>query len=248
MAEQVQRFRQYEYRANSNLVLTTDQHRPRNDEPTGEPESLKERLGSTRFGDRVHFSKPEMAEAGKKRRPSKGGVSAKRAKNGSETVLGLAEDIDSYHPRSKETRRAYEDLISFIAQHLGDQPHDILRGAADEVIACLKDDALSEPERKRDVESLVNAVSSEGFATLVQVGKRITDYALDYGAGNEKLDDELGVAVVFDEEDEDESEGRELRSDGGAIVAEVCPVHPYALNCFSGLTYFASHGSTGHIR
>ena len=59
---------------------------------------------------------------------------------------------------------------------------------------------------------------------------------------------QLGVAVVFDEEDEDESEGRELRSDGGAIVAEVCPVHPYALNCFSGLTYFASHGSTGHIR
>ena len=29
MAEQVQRFRQYEYRANSNLVLTSETHRPR---------------------------------------------------------------------------------------------------------------------------------------------------------------------------------------------------------------------------
>ena len=33
MAEQVQRFRQYEYRANSNLVLTTETHRPRNEIP-----------------------------------------------------------------------------------------------------------------------------------------------------------------------------------------------------------------------
>ena len=169
MAEQVQRFRQYEYRANSNLVLTTDQHRPRNDEPSGEPESLKERLGSTRFGDRVHFSKPDIEEAGKKRRPSEVGLSVKRAKKENATVLGLAEDIDSYHPRSKETRCAYEDLLSFIAQQLGDQPHDILRGAADEVIACLKNAALSDPERKRDVESLLNALSSEGFATLVEV-------------------------------------------------------------------------------
>ena len=39
---------------------------------------------------------------------------------------------------------------------------------------------------------------------------------------------QLGVAVVFDEEDEDEPEGRELRSDGDAIVAEVCPGHPRA--------------------
>ena len=72
MAEQVQRYRQYEYRANSNLVLTTDQHRPRNDEPSGEPESLKEHLGGTKFGDRVHYGKPDIAEATKKRKAGKG--------------------------------------------------------------------------------------------------------------------------------------------------------------------------------
>ena len=60
MAEQVQRFRQYEYRANSNLVLTTDQHRPRMDEPSGEPESLKDFLEGTKFGDRVAHSKPDI--------------------------------------------------------------------------------------------------------------------------------------------------------------------------------------------
>ena len=50
MAEHVQRYRQYEYRANSNLVLTADTHRQRTDEPSGEPESLKEHLDGTKFG------------------------------------------------------------------------------------------------------------------------------------------------------------------------------------------------------
>ena len=98
MAEQVQRFRQYEYRANSNLVLTTDQgHRPRNDEPSGEPETLRDKLGSTRFGDRVHFSKPDIVDAGRKRKPSESGPGSKRSKKESETVLGLAEDLSLIH-------------------------------------------------------------------------------------------------------------------------------------------------------
>ena len=152
MAEHVQRFRQYEYRANSNLVLTTDQHRPRNDEPSGEPESLKEHLGGTRFGDRVHFSKPDLVDGGKKRRSEKGVTKAKRSKKEADTVLGLSDDVDSYQPRTKETRAAYEDLLSVISQQLGDQPHDILRGAADEVLACLKNDSLTAPECKKEVE------------------------------------------------------------------------------------------------
>ena len=222
MAEQVQRFRQYEYRANSNLVLTTDQHRPRNDEPSGEPETLKDNLGSTRFGDRVHFSKPDIANAGKKRKPSESGPGAKKSSRTNETVLGLTDDIDTYRPRSKETRAAYEDLLSFIAQQMGDQPHDILRGAADETLASLKNDASTDHERKREVESLISGglLSSEAFAGLVQVGKRITDFSMEEGAGNDKLDDELGVAVVFDEDDDEDDEARQMRDDQDGIVAE----------------------------
>jgi pre-mRNA-splicing helicase BRR2 len=220
MAEHVQRYRQYEYRANSNLVLTADTHRPRTDEPSGEPESLKEHLDGTKFGDRVHFSKPDLVDGGKKRRPAAAQEGSKRSKKDSETVLGLSEDIDSYRPRSKETRSAYEDLLSLISRQLGDQPHDILRGAADEVLACLKNDGMPDPERKREVEKLVNTLSSEVFAQLVQYGKRITDYAIAEGAGNDKLDDELGVAVVFDEDDDDEADGRDARNDDDAMVAE----------------------------
>jgi pre-mRNA-splicing helicase BRR2 len=66
MAEQVQRFRQYEYRANSNLVLTTDLHRPRTDEPSGEPESLKDHLSGKKFGDRYAGGKPQTESSSKR--------------------------------------------------------------------------------------------------------------------------------------------------------------------------------------
>ena len=220
MAEQVQRFRQYEYRANSNLVLTTDLHRPRTDEPSGEPESLKDHLDGKKFGDRYAGGKPQQEGAAKRKSDDKKKDSAKRSKRETENVLSLADDMDTYRPRTKETRAAYEDLLTMMQANLGAQPHDILRGAADEVLACLKNDSLTDPERKREVEKLINEVSPEAFGRLVSTGKRITDYLQADGAGNEKLDDELGVAVVFDEEDELEEGQQQKEDDVGDFVNE----------------------------
>lgn len=45
-----------------------------------------------------------------------------------------------YRPRTQETRAAYEAVLAFIREQFGDQPQDILKGAADEVLAVLKDD------------------------------------------------------------------------------------------------------------
>ena len=172
MAEQVQRFRQYEYRANSNLVLTTDLHRPRTDEPSGEPESLKDYLEGKKFGDRYAGGKPQMESSSKRSSDKKKKDSAKRQKKESENVLSLADDMDTYRPRSKETRAAYETLLTMMQGNLGAQPHDILRGAADEVLACLKNDSLTDPERKREIEKLINELSPERFGELVDTGDR----------------------------------------------------------------------------
>ena len=59
MAEEHARWKQYEYAANSNLVLTADR-RSREHEPSGEAESLA-RKGAKMFkmGDRVVHSKPQ---------------------------------------------------------------------------------------------------------------------------------------------------------------------------------------------
>ena len=54
MAEEFARNRQYEYRANSNLVLEADRDaRRRGAEPTGEVETLWGRMGTMKMGDRA---------------------------------------------------------------------------------------------------------------------------------------------------------------------------------------------------
>ena len=111
MAEQVQRHRQYEYRANSNLVLTTEHTRgSRNDEPSGEPEVAQGPPAEHQV------RRPRgVREAGRGRRRAEaeggggGGGEGRRDEadaEGRETVLGLNDDIDTYRPRSKETRAA----------------------------------------------------------------------------------------------------------------------------------------------
>lgn len=90
-----------------------------------------------------------------------------------------------------------------------------------QVLACLKNDSLTDPGRKREVEKLINSVAPETFGRMVSTGKKITDYMVEDAGGNEKLDDELGVAVVFDEEDEVDEDGNAIRQDDdGNLVDE----------------------------
>lgn len=56
------------------------------------------------------------------------------------------------------------------------QPRDILCGAADEVLAVLKNDRMKEKEKKKDVEGLLGPTPDERFALLVNLGRKITDW------------------------------------------------------------------------
>ena len=47
-----------------------------------------------------------------------------------------------YRPKTKDTQRVYETLLSYILEQLGSQPQDVLCGAADEVLMILKDDDI----------------------------------------------------------------------------------------------------------
>jgi pre-mRNA-splicing helicase BRR2 len=127
------------------------------------------------------------------------------------SVLDI-ETAGLYRPRTKETREAYEALLSVIQAQFGDQPQDVLRGAADEVLASLKNDRLKDPERHKEVDALLGAVPGERFAQLVALGKLITDFAPDEAAaaaaadGEGALDEDMGVAVEFEDEDEEEED------------------------------------------
>lgn len=59
------------------------------------------------------------------------------------------------------------------------QPRDILCGAADEVLAVLKNDKMRDKERRREVEQLLGPADDTRYHVLVNLGKKITDYGGD---------------------------------------------------------------------
>ncbi|ESQ34697.1 hypothetical protein EUTSA_v10006525mg [Eutrema salsugineum] len=219
-AEAHARFKQYEYRANSSLVLTTD-NRPRDThEPTGEPETLWGKIDPNSFGDRVAKGRPQELEDRLKKSKKKerdvvddtvSNRQSKRRRLREESVLTDTDDV-VYQPKTKETRAAYEAMLSLIQQQLGGQPLNIVSGAADEILAVLKNETVKNIEKKIEIEKLLNPISNQDFDQLVSIGKLITDFQEggDSGGGkaseDEGLDDDLGVAVEFEENEEDDEE------------------------------------------
>merc|ERR1712190_318718 len=70
-------------------------------------------------------------------------------------------------------------------------------------------------DRKKDGEEVLGSITDEYFADLFRLSKQITDFGADVEdeeqddtvRTKEGLDDAAGVAVVFDEDDEDDQEG-----------------------------------------
>jgi pre-mRNA-splicing helicase BRR2 len=127
-------------------------------------------------------------------------------------VLSLADDV-VYKPQTKETRAAYEAMLSVIQQQFGGQPMDVLGGAADEVLAILKNDKIKNPDKKKEIDKLLNPIPTHVFEQFVSIGKLITDFhdASDPAAAapsadgvDATMDDDIGVAVEFEEDDDDE--------------------------------------------
>ncbi|KAL6142963.1 hypothetical protein ACLB2K_061238 [Fragaria x ananassa] len=212
-AEAHARNRQYEYTSNSSLVVTTGSRSRDTHEPTGEPESLRGRVDPKSFGDRVCRGRPE-GEIGKKRDGDGGGGSIRRKRRRVEEQKSVLSETEEgvYRPKTRETQAAYEALLGVIQQQLGGQPPSVVCGAADEVLAVLRNDKLRNVEKKSEIEKLLDAVSDSVFDGFVRIGARITDYedGSDGGAanGDERLDD-LGVSVEF-EENEDNEEGSDF--------------------------------------
>ncbi|KAK9676154.1 hypothetical protein RND81_11G058200 [Saponaria officinalis] len=216
MAEAHARFKQFEYKSNASLVLTTDS-RPRDThEPTGEPESLYGKIDPKSFGDRAARGRPpELDEKLKKSKKKSreagadaGGVrQGKRRRVKEESVLTVI-DEGVYKPKTKETSAAFEAMLNIVQGALGGQEPGILQGAADEILATLKDDTIKGPDKKKVIEKLLG--TGEVFDSLAALGKKITDYQEGGDAGqvsaNGDAVDEGGVAVEFEENEDDDEE------------------------------------------
>ena len=143
------------------------------------------------------------------------------------SVLASVSEPGSYRPKTETTRAAYEQLLHFLSSFMGEQPADILRGAADEILAVLKDDTLQGPAKKKACEGLISTMQEERMA----------------------MDENLGVSVVFDEDEEEESLEEptattnvllqacisQLKLDGFALLADMVYITQSAGRLFRAL-------------
>lgn len=237
----------YGYASTANLVLERDR-RPRVREPTGEAKSLAGKIDATRMGDRAGATRSaELEERLKGSKKRRSGIQqdamlgrtfrAKRDKHSAD-LLSEIENLQgsSYRPRTKETQESYDLLLTVIKRCLGDQPEDILVGAADEVLAIMKTTSTSTEEKNKSVSELLGSLSEENFARITTACDGITDFivpSIGGGAAAGSLDEEMGVAVVFDDElgESDEEDGvlreeddEQFESDEAEMATEGVPV------------------------
>jgi pre-mRNA-splicing helicase BRR2 len=151
---------EFDYKAMSSLVIQQDRRGgPSRAEGTGEPESIKTHLHKMRMGERVVQSKPASSKkpaagagataagagtgAGSRRHGARQQASAlaRAAAAGGPGSSARPGDTRAYYPRTPDTSRAYDTLLTLVAQCLGDQPDDVLHSAAESVVRALRDTA-----------------------------------------------------------------------------------------------------------
>ena len=224
----------YNYGAISSLVLTADRSAlPRRDkEPDGAPTTLAGRIDPREMGSRVQRAAPKDLDKKKKKAADKQDPSERTAKRKQEAagfgyadILEATQDVEglTYRPRTAETRDVYELILSSVHLALGDQAQDVVRSAADTVLETLKSENMKDFDKKKEVEEVLGPVTGETFSQLINLSKKITDYGAedetmadpDMERKDAEIDDEVGVAVVFDEEEQesDEEEGYEIRDE-----------------------------------
>lgn len=206
---------------NSNLVLQADtrliERRPR-DEATGEVLSLSGKISGSRMGDRYQRTKPQLSKTEEKAKKSKKSKQNESSKYDLSKLKGqslLSEDIGQvvgilYRPKTPETRQTYEIILSFISDMIGDQPRDVLCGAADEILQVIKSDKMKEKEKRKECELLIGAMPEEKYTVLASLSRKITDFGVDERTPQIQTDDNLdetyGVNVQFEESDEEDDE------------------------------------------
>lgn len=138
-------------------------------------------------------------------------------KKGSSSVLksssflddaGLVEGLN-YYPQTVETREAFDLIMAWVQAYLEDVPHETIRSAADAILSIIKDENLIDKEQKSQVDEILGlVVPNDKYNQLINLTRRITDYSnsIEEHARQRdtKLEEDSGVAVTFDSEEEDE--------------------------------------------
>ncbi|KAJ1033874.1 hypothetical protein NDA16_000082 [Ustilago loliicola] len=218
----------YQYSALSSLVINADRSHRRPDEPSGEAESLAGRINVRDMGTAVKSEgvkdldkkrkKAQADEELNQRQPKRQAASSSATASFSSQsnytdILQATAELEGlrYHPRIAETRDIYELILSIVHTALGDQAQDVVRSAADTTLEILKDDDLKDLDKKKEIDEILGQLSTETFGQLTNLSKKITDYDepeqkdgnADVDAKMGEIDQQTGVAVLFDDDEEE---------------------------------------------
>lgn len=208
-------------------MLTLDRSGIRNDEPTGQPETLRGRIKLSDMGARITRDAPRDLEKRKKKaqlsqadeleRSIRRAQETSTARFGAADVLASVAEMEGlrYRPRTAETREVYELLLGLVHSLLGDQTQEVVRSATDTVLESLKDENLREFDKRKEVDGVIGTTTEETWSQLVSLSKKITDYAEEEeqpaGDERERAVDGEGVAVLFEDDDSEDEEEFEVK-------------------------------------
>ena len=194
-------------------------------ESTGEAQSVAGKLGvKYRMGDRLHAMRAERdddfrARLKKSRSAEQGnggkllGSKGRRA-SAANSSLTSGFGGPGYRPKTQETKRRYEELLTIVSTCFGDVPHEILCAGTDEMLTVLKDDAYIN-KRRAEVENLIGKISDPVYHSIDRLASQITDFNTKDLAGIDTLGaastaSSAGVAIVLDEDDTSDSDAFEI--------------------------------------
>lgn len=117
-----------------------------------------------------------------------------------------------YRPKTKETNITYEELLTIIHCYLPDQPHMMLKGALDDILATLKTENMKDTEKIMEIEAIIGKISPEEYNRILQLSKSLIDYGADMEEQDNynKNDYDIEVPVEFDAEEKESSDESEF--------------------------------------
>eukprot|EP00178_Gracilaria_changii_P024479 TRINITY_DN737_c0_g1_i1.p1 TRINITY_DN737_c0_g1~~TRINITY_DN737_c0_g1_i1.p1 ORF type:complete len:2198 (-),score=297.01 TRINITY_DN737_c0_g1_i1:5150-11743(-) len=212
MVDEREIMKQYSYKATSKLVIENEKRRPREQSAGITPLQSSNMPG--RMGDKVTPA-PRRPQAVAKRieKRKEQESSAERPEFMDQSVLDVAKELDlggneyTYIPTTRISQRAFEALLAFVMSKLGDQPRELLRSAADEVLVTMKDEKLQDNEKKKLIEELFGAImNTDEFTRLTLFCSQINDYKSDDGVFEQNELNPQGILPVLRNIDEEDDE------------------------------------------
>eukprot|EP01053_Blabericola_migrator_P009905 Blabericola_migrator_1__9904@NODE_546_length_7708_cov_75_909174_g412_i0_p1_GENE_NODE_546_length_7708_cov_75_909174_g412_i0NODE_546_length_7708_cov_75_909174_g412_i0_p1_ORF_typecomplete_len2199_score411_50Sec63/PF02889_16/5_1e82Sec63/PF02889_16/1_6e58DEAD/PF00270_29/4_8e27DEAD/PF00270_29/7_4e15Helicase_PWI/PF18149_1/1_5e24Helicase_PWI/PF18149_1/5_2e03Helicase_PWI/PF18149_1/6_2e03Helicase_C/PF00271_31/4_9e16Helicase_C/PF00271_31/0_00017ResIII/PF04851_15/4_6e14ResIII/PF04851_15/0_064AAA_22/PF13401_ len=143
---------------------------------------------------------------------------------------------DIYVPTTESNSALWDSFLALVQTQLGDQPRDVLEEAGTELLRVMRSsETQAEAEQLSLCQAITPSLTLKDFRSLFQIAKNITDWnaALLESAESDRrqtqvtmgdnLESTVGVAVVFDDEEEDRSKTALLPDDDEDAEGDLTP-------------------------